>query len=635
MQANLFFRLISKTSIEKTKLHGQYYTTFGVLGTIYYIIPYFIWSHNSDIEYQTLFLRIFACILCFYLVILHQTKIATALKLLAREGKKNNLYRRFTKIEVTNFLTNQIHSGYLPIYWHVTLCYCLPLMSTYNLLDSSLQTTWIVNSSLSILILVLLVDWISFIVIMFAGIAGGFFLFFITNGTFKVLYEANNYFLVLYVHFFSIIIGSFFLYQKEVMVKQISQANSELVDLNANLDDIVKKRTEFLDKALKSKTELLNNISHEIRTPLQGILGLSSTLADSWSNYTNKEREEQVRIISESGVRLMSLVSNLLDISKFEAGKMLFDFGKHNLINVIENAIVELKPLCYEKNIEIFFIHPKNIKKFNIEFDIYRIAQVIRNFLANAIKYSDYDIFISLSFVNNLGEKTTQEKASSVLVEVKDNGVGVPENELHIIFFPFSQSSRTNKKAGGTGLGLALCAEIIHAHNGKIWAFNNTEAPGSTFCFTIPLEQSQADPILITKNTKQIVNSESVNSNNKKYKILFVDDEKFCLVSGKVILESAGFEVVTASCGTEALEVLRKEKFDLVLLDLMMPDIYGGEILLEIKSDKKIADVPIILQSGASDQSEIHKIISLGAAGYIIKPYNKDELVSKIKDVLG
>lgn len=631
MRANLFFRRISKTSIEKTKLHGQYYTTFGVLGTIYYIIPYFIWSHNSDIEHQTLFLRIFACVLCFYLVIFHQSKIASALRLLAHEGKKKAIYKAFTKNEITNFLTNKIHSGYLPLYWHITLCYCLPLMSTYNLLDSSLQTTWIVNSSLSILILVLLVDWISFIVIMFVGIGGGFFLFLINNGNLDILYEANNYFLVIYVHFFSIIIGSFFLYQKEVMVKQIKQANAELVDLNANLDDKVKKRTDFLDKALKSKTEFLNNISHEIRTPLQGILGLSSTLAECWSNYTDKEREEQVRIISESGVRLMTLVSNLLDISKFEAGKMLFDFGKHNLITVIEHAIVELKPLCYEKHIEIFFIHPKNIKKFNIEFDLYRIAQVIRNFLSNAIKYSGSDVFISLSFVDKEGKKSTQEKAASILVEVRDNGVGVPENELHVIFFPFSQSSRTNKKAGGTGLGLALCAEIIYAHNGKIWAFNNVNEAGSTFCFTIPLEQSNSVQHVIEPLNKK---PNLRNNKKNKYKILFVDDEKFCLVSGKVILESAGFDVVTASCGADALEILSKDTFDLILLDLMMPDIYGAEILLKIKSDKHLTDIPVILQSGASDQAEILKIISLGADGYIIKPYNKTELVKKIKDVL-
>ena len=635
MDPDSLFRTILTRSIEKTRLHGQYYTTFGILGTLYYIIPYFIWSHNSDIEYQTLFLRIFACILCFYLVIFHQNKTEEALKHLARHSKNRDKKKILTKNEVNTFLTEKIHSGHLPLYWHITLCYCLPLMSTYNLLDSSLETTWVVNSSLSILILVLLVDWFSFIIIMFSGILGGFLLFILTTGNLNILYAQTNYFLVIYVHFFSIIIGCFFLYQKEIMVNHIKCANEELQNFNVMLDELVKKRTEFLNKTLQYKTEFLNNISHEIRTPLQGVLGLSSTLVEHWDKYSNQDREEQVGIIAQSGDRLMSLVSNLLDISKFEAGKMLFNFTKHDIVKIINDVITELRPLCYDKQIEISFIYPKNIKEFIIELDLYRIEQVIRNILSNAIKYSECDITLILSLADQYGNKSIEDiPVSTILVEVKDKGIGVPENELQAIFFPFLQSSRTYKKAGGTGLGLSLSAEIIHAHHGKIWAYNNPGEQGSTFCFSIPLAQSNISSRVVLNN-KTTLHQNTFNEKKEKYNILFVDDEKLCLLSGRVILESAGFNVTTASSGIEALEYIEKQQFDLILLDLMMPDLYGTEILLKIKSMPAFSNIPIILQSGASDQTEISKAMSLGASSYIVKPYSKDELISRIIKILG
>ncbi len=629
---NNIFNKLSFLSEKRSLLHGEYYTLFGIFGTIYYIVPYFLCSSNSDVSPKTLALRIISCLLCFYLLIYHQIKIMISQRLLDKYNQKNNHQEILSNSDSTKFISKNVNSGFLPLYWYISLCFCLPLMSTYNLLDSYFDTTWIVNSSLSILTLVLLVDSISFIILELIGISAGYLLYSVITGNFNFNYEDVNYFLVIYAHLFSIAIGGFFLYQRRIMEKKLTESNLELEKLNITLDDKVKTRTDFLNKALQAKTEFLNNISHEIRTPLQGIFGLASSLSDHWNKFTNDEKENQIHIINESSDKLVSLVSNLLDVSKFEAGKMLFDFQINNLASTIRSTITELKPLFYDKHIDVSFSFNGDEDEFALSFDNLRISQVIRNYLSNAIKYSanNTNITITLGFADQYGNTCEKENASSILVKVKDNGIGVPENELKQIFFPFAQSSLTDRKSTGTGLGLALCAEIIQGHQGKIWAYNNQIEAGSTFCFTIPMQNSIDSPKVSIRDKVE----KPIDTTNSKYLILFVDDEKACSTAGKVILECAGFRVDVADCGTAALKMLDEQKYDLILLDLMMPDIYGTEVLINVKSSKEHSHIPVILQSGGSDPSEISKAITLGAFGYILKPYNTNEIISKIKAAL-
>ena len=619
---------------DRVKVHGEYYTAFGIFGIIYYIIPYFFWSHVTDVHFQTLILRIIACLLLFYLVIFHQTKIWWASWELKKYSLENINEEPLSTSDIRKFISNQVHTGMLPLYWYITLCYCLPLMSTYNLLESSFDTTWVVTSSLAILTMVLLVDWISFILLSFIGILLGLVIFIIFHGNLNIEYDNINYFLVIYVYLFSLTISVFFLHQKEMMIRQITNSNEELEELNSNLDKLVLKKTADLKKALEYKTDFLNNISHEIRTPLQGILGVSYSLAENWNNLKDHEKEEQIKIISESSDELMSLVSNLLDLSKFEAGKMLFNFKKGNIINTIETSLSQLKPLLHDRSSELVFHVPKNKKKFVANYDHDRLGQVIRNFISNAVKYSDEgNIEIFLSMTNIMGEKLDPSLASYITVKVKDSGIGVPSDELKEIFFPFAQSSRAKNHAGSTGLGLALCAEIINAHKGRIWAYNNKNEAGSTFCFTIPIDNKLTKTQQKNKLSKKTDNEKTIKQLGQ-LKILFVDDEKFCQISGKVILESMGHKVTIAASGKEAITYLSEESYDLVFLDLMMPDMYGTDVLKNMKEQKDHAQTPVILQSGASDDQEIAKAISLGARGYIIKPYNKLDIENKIKEIL-
>lgn len=636
-----FLKSLIKSSCEKTAIHGAYYTAFGVFGTIIFLLPYFLWSHDFDTDYQTLTLRIIASILCFNLVIMHQTRIWEANNLV-KLNLLSSTERQYTELEIQSYTNKIIHGGLLPLYWHFTLCFCLPIMTTLNLLKSSFDITWVIHSALSIFTLALLVDWISFIIILFIGIIFGYLVYTLWTGNIMIVINDNHLFLVIYMYLYVLLVGVLFLYHKEKILFEKNKTNLELEKLNATLDEKVKQRTTYLKRVLKFRAEFLNNISHEIRTPLQGIIGISTTLYQHWANFSDEERFSYIKVIADSGDRLLNLLSNLLDLSKFEAGKMLFDFKIANLVDTIKNEIELMKPLYFGKDTSISFSYKFSKNNYNILYDEDRIKQVISNFISNALKYSDYeDIDITLTMIDAQDKERDIKSAQNVLVKIEDRGIGIPESELLSVFLPFSQSSRTKSKAGGTGLGLSLCAEIVHAHKGKIWVKNNPNGIGCSFYFTLPIKLDEKIPTIKSNLYTQNVNNfeakkiaQAPAAATKKYKILFVDDEVFCRMSGKVILESSDYEVITADGGLDALEKLKHEKFDLVLLDLMMPDMYGTEVLSKIRQNPELVTLPVILQSGTSDYAQIAQAKSLGIKDIVIKPYNKDAILSIIEKAL-
>ena len=229
-----------------------------------------------------------------------------------------------------------------------------------------------------------------------------------------------------------------------------------------------------MQTALAAKTEFLNNMSHEIRTSIQGVSGISEGLDEHWEDLQETKRKELVASIAGSAKRLQSLVGNLLDMSKFTAGKMILSLHKMSLNEAIKDMIFECKTLYTNgKNIEFKF---DDDIICSIVADKERLAQVLRNLFVNAIKFSPDQSSITAIL---------RETQNGVMFSIKDEGIGVPEDELSHIFKPFNQSSRTKTKAGGTGLGLSICDEIIKLHNGRIWAVNNTDR-GATFSFVIP-----------------------------------------------------------------------------------------------------------------------------------------------------
>jgi signal transduction histidine kinase len=270
------------------------------------------------------------------------------------------------------------------------------------------------------------------------------------------------------------------------MLIDLQFKDKAIADYTDNLEQLVNKRTESLQLALDdaedanaSKSEFLANMSHELRTPLHGILSFSKL---GLKKYLTAEPEKLLKYfdrISISGERLLVLLNDLLDLSKLEAGKMNLDKKTNCLYRLAEGCVAELGASFTEKQLDLVWCNKDcNTDAF---FDRARIAQVITNLLSNAIKFTPEGktikiIFAEIVFLNQPALQLT----------VDDQGVGIPKDELELVFDKFTQSSKTKTNAGGTGLGLAISKEIILLHGGKLWAESRSDQ-GASFSFILPV----------------------------------------------------------------------------------------------------------------------------------------------------
>lgn len=402
---------------------------------------------------------------------------------------------------------------------------------------------------------------------------------------------------------------------KEIQKTKIEliQAKNKVDAANRNLEEKVKERTNDLEKALAIKTEFLNNISHEVRTPVQGITTISQGLVKDWKNQSDDKNFSLASAVASNSRRLFSLVSNLLDLSIFNEDKMYFNFQNIDIIKLIDDIILECETLYLPgKKIKIKFIDRPETAILKV--DPEKITQVLRNLLTNSIKFMDK---------GNIEIKVSSDESSQYIVTIKDEGINVPEQELDKIFSPFIRSSTTKEKISGAGLGLAISKKIIDGHNGKIWAINNPNK-GLIISFSLPKNQ-----IISSRN-------ELNNSTAKAAKILMIDDELTCQMSMEILLSNTGYVLFSAYGGVEGLEYLKKnyKEIDLILLDLMMPDMYGLNVLSEIKSKPELSHIPVIIQSGTNDNKEVEKGFSLGASEYVRKPYQRQQIIDAINNCL-
>jgi signal transduction histidine kinase len=238
----------------------------------------------------------------------------------------------------------------------------------------------------------------------------------------------------------------------------------------------------------RAKSEFLANMSHELRTPMHAILGFSSLGSSKVETASSDKIASYFSRINESGQRLLGLLNDLLDLSKLEAGRMNFEFSENDLQETITNVVDELRPLLRDRLLTID-IEPASVNTVAV-YDDEKISQVIRNLLSNAIKFSPEGrsimIYFSGSVLDAGNEQATKTKTPSVSVSIWDQGTGIPEDELEIVFDEFVQSSKTEHGAGGTGLGLSISKEIIKRHGGIIKAGNVVGDGGAIFTFSLP-----------------------------------------------------------------------------------------------------------------------------------------------------
>lgn len=316
------------------------------------------------------------------------------------------------------------------------------------------------------------------------------------------------------------------------MLEEIQQRDTKLKRINENLEDMVKQRTEELEKAMRelekallAKSNFLSNMSHEIRTPNHAVMNCSKYVEfdlqaaiEKLQSFGQAKRvievveglKEVLDVLNDcldstTRIRQASnyqgyLLNNILDLSKLGENKMEFDMQYNNLSEIVENTVSENEGVFKgQKDLKIIFTEPAIDTK--AEFDRGRITQVVNNLLGNAIKYSKQGtITITLDKATFKGKNN--RKVTGIAFRIADQGIGIDPNELESIFEKFTESSRTKNQSGGTGIGLAICKEIIDAHKGRIWAENSKEG-GSVFTFAIPFKQPKVRKAKKVKETQE------------------------------------------------------------------------------------------------------------------------------------
>lgn len=586
-------------SIARTEQYGAQYRIFGIFGIINYPLAYLYEiyiENNFNTGYS--WLRLLIGVLCLFLT----AKDYWSVK-----------YQRL-----------------LPIFYYITLTISIPIFSCLMLLTNQLSLEWLMNFNIGIMVLVLLLDSLTFLIIEIIGISIGVGLFYLSGGQISNMPVAADWNLFLYMFICITTMGTLFSRSNEKF-HDFSKKIKD--DLNAKLEKLVQKRTYDLEKALAAKKEFLNNMSHEIRTPIQGIVGISQGLIDHWDQESDSQKKLLATKVAQNGQRLVLLVSNLLDLSRFSANKMILSFAEADLKILIQDIIKECNDLYInDKKIKLQFITDLSVAPLNCDAD--RITQLLRNLFANSIKFTTQGIITAqLTQINSIEDQQINYHFSLI-----DCGIGIPLGEEEQIFEPFIQSSRTKTKAGGTGLGLAICQQIIKAHNGSIMATNKPTG-GSIFEFFIPQNQLINQNQLVTELSEYSVTNqiESNDVNSQAKTILFIDDEEAAHFSMKMMLHYTNYKLILAEGGIEGLAKLQahKDEIDLVLLDLMMPDMYGLNVLAIIREDLALRDIKVILQTGSSDENELERAKELGVIDIISKPYNKNKIHSTLAKFLG
>jgi signal transduction histidine kinase len=397
-----------------------------------------------------------------------------------------------------------------------------------------------------------------------------------------------------------------------------------VLDANKNLEITVEERTRELLKAKEQaeesdrlKSAFLANMSHEIRTPMNGIIGFAELLKEP--GLTGEEQQDYIRIIQKSGARMLSIINDIVDISKIEAGLMKLEIQESNVNEQIEYIYTFFKPEVEAKGMKLSINTPLPAKEAILKTDREKVYAILTNLVKNAIKYSNEGT-IEIGYI---------KKDTNLEFYVKDTGIGIPNDRLDAIFERFIQADIPDQfTQQGAGLGLSITKAYLEMLGGKIWV-KSKKGIGSTFYFTLPY---CAVP---TKETsvQQIVPSEKPDK-FRKLKILIAEDDKVSEMLMDITIKMFGKEILKASTGLETIDACKKNPdIDLVMMDIRMPDMGGYEATRQIRKFNK--EVVIIAQTAYGLSGDCEKAIEAGCNDYISKPINKAELLLLIQKYFG
>ncbi len=390
------------------------------------------------------------------------------------------------------------------------------------------------------------------------------------------------------------------------MSSKIEQKNRDLI-----------QETKISTQANQAKSEFLANMSHEIRTPLNAIVGFIQILQ---KNETDKTKQHYLTIIETSSKSLLHVINDILDLSKIESGKLDIALNDFSLEKALENIIELYTPRMNEKKIN-FIVELANGLPKRVKSDELRLKQIIDNLLSNALKFTPELGFILL-------KADYRPDRESLLIEVRDSGIGIPKKRQTAIFDAFTQSdASTTKDFGGTGLGLSISKKLVSMLKGSI-TLQSEEGKGSRFIIELPIAISSSEEESAETSSDILFNGE---------KILLVEDNKTNQLFATLILDELNLTYIIANNGKEAVEKFQEEDFSLILMDENMPIMNGTEATQEIirlEKENKDVHTPIIALTANALKGDEERFISAGMDDYLSKPVDTPLLAKKIRDLI-
>ncbi|MFV8342980.1 PAS domain S-box protein [Flavobacterium sp. XS2P39] len=375
--------------------------------------------------------------------------------------------------------------------------------------------------------------------------------------------------------------------------------------------------TIIAENAVKAKQQFLSNMSHEIRTPMNAIIGFTKVVLKT--DLSNKQKE-YLNAIKMSGDALIVLINDILDLAKVDAGKMTFEKSPFKMKSSISAMLHLFETKIQEKNLQLVTEYDDKIPAVLIG-DPVRLHQIILNLVSNAVKFTaDGKITVSVHLLHEDDDKAVIEFA------VTDTGIGIPENKIGKIFDNFQQaSSGTSRLYGGTGLGLAIVKQLVEPQGGTIRVKSIIDE-GSTFSFTLSFQKTNADAQL--ENELMELDTEI-----KNIKVLVVEDIALNQLLMKTLLDDFGFDRDIAENGKIAIEKLKNKDYDIILMDLQMPEMNGFEATEYIRKTMN-SKIPIIALTADVTTVDLAKCKAVGMNDYLAKPVDEKLLYSKIVGIL-
>jgi signal transduction histidine kinase/DNA-binding response OmpR family regulator len=412
----------------------------------------------------------------------------------------------------------------------------------------------------------------------------------------------------------------------ESLEQEVEERTSEIRQLNLQLERRVAERTADLSRAnaelgrvVRAKDEFLANMSHELRTPLNGILILAEVLLEQIRGPLNQRQSSSIQTIQESGHHLLSLINDILDLSKIEAGKLEMQIETLSIKGICETSLQFVKELAHKKQIRLSF--EGSDLPHRMEAEPRRLKQILINLLNNAVKFTPDGGQVTLTML-------ADEAQNLIRFVVEDNGIGISAENMTRLFQPFSQlDGGLTREHEGTGLGLALVSRLVELHGGSV-AVESEGVPGKGSRFTVflpwrhlPSPADQADVEAALANLEQALLRLSSHG-NQIVNSLVVEDSPTAAEQIDRYLKELGVQVVAHSPGEHALENALMTSPDLIILDLLMPDRSGWEVLAQLKADPRIQTVPVIIISVVDEPV---RGLAAGAVEYLVKPITREQ----------